>query len=60
MTGRIVLAPRGFPWRSLLAGAAAIGLCMTVAMGVVGAASAGGALVVSALIGIGVFAATLG
>jgi len=60
MSGNVILAPRGFPWRAVFVGAATIALCMIVALGLIGATSTGGAFVVSGLIGIGAFAANLG
>jgi hypothetical protein len=60
MSRKAILAPRGFPWRAVFAGAATITVCMVVALGAIGATSTGGAFVVSGLIGIGVFAANLG
>ncbi|MBF0323797.1 hypothetical protein [Magnetospirillum moscoviense] len=56
----IILAPNGFPWRSLAIGIAVIFAGMGVGLYVIGAGSVGGTFVVSAMIGIAAFAASLG
>jgi hypothetical protein len=61
MTGKaIILAPNGFPWRSMAVGVAVILAGMGVGLYVLGAVSVGGTFVVSAMIGIAAFAASLG
>ena len=60
MSGGIVLAPRGFPWRAIFVGLAVFALCMGAAFAVWGVAAGGGAMVVSGLLAIAAFAASLG
>ncbi|MCA1907571.1 MAG: hypothetical protein LDL39_04335 [Magnetospirillum sp.] len=54
------LVPKGFPWRSLLIGFAVVALLMGIGTMLFPKASTGGIFVVSALLGIGVFSASLG
>jgi hypothetical protein len=55
----IILAPDGLPWRSFLIGACVGGICFAAAISIFGQAAEGGAFIVSALVGIGAFAASL-
>ncbi|TNC98320.1 MAG: Membrane protein [Stygiobacter sp.] len=56
----VILAPNGFPWRAALIGGAVIAVGVVGGMAVFPAAAVGGLFIVSALIGLAVFAASLG
>jgi hypothetical protein len=56
----IILAPNGFPWRAAVIGIAVVAVGVLGGMAVFPAAAVGGLFIVSALIGLAVFAASLG
>lgn len=56
----VPLVPKGFPWRSALIGVVVVALLMGIGTMLFPKASMGGIFVVSALLGIGVFSASLG
>ncbi|CAA7617756.1 hypothetical protein [Magnetospirillum sp. UT-4] len=60
MRRSVILAPHGFPCCAVLTGLATLAVAMLILLNLFGMASVGGAFVVSALIGIGAFAARLG
>lgn len=56
----ISLAPKGCPWHSVLIGAVVIAVLMGAGRMLFPHASLGGIFIVSSLVGIGAFAASLG
>lgn len=57
---RKVLVPHGLPWRSIAAGVLTTVISAAIILNVVDMHSSGGAWLVSTLVGLGVFSATLG
>lgn len=56
----VPLAPKGFPWRSVLIGVVVLAVLVGVGMIVFPKASLGGIFVVSSLLSIGAFSTSLG
>lgn len=56
----VILAPNGFPWRAAVIGAAVIGAGLLAGAALFPGANLGGVFIVSALVGLGCFAAALG